>query len=1214
MRAVVCILALVFVSVASAQSDRGVITGTVSDQAGAVIAGAPVTARHIESGGLFVGATSDTGNYTLSQLPPGAYELTVTSPGFRSFTQTGITVQVATTLRIDVTMQVGAAAESVTVTADAPLLKTESGDLAHNVETSNLNALPILGVGGTASGSAGIRNPNAVVRMVPGAYWEPNRNVKINGAPMNTQSFRIEGQEAQNTGTSGVPQQNQPSVDAIEEIAIQTSNYAAEYGQAGGGYMNITMKSGTNAYHGTVYEYLINEAFGAGTPFTDNGQGGNTRPRERRHDFGGTIGGPLWFPGIYDGHDKTWFFVNFERFQESALLNNIQGTVPVAEYRNGNFNRALLPNVVGTDPLGNEMLAGMVFDPTTNQVVNGRTVRAQFPNNTVPVSRFDPIAAKIQNLVPLPQGPTANGLTNNYVNPVKSRRITEIPSFKLDHQMGTRARVSFMWQRTYTGTGQSLPFGRPDGLPDPITESIGTYTTAPLLRMNFDYTVSPTMLLHLGAGYRETKFFVPSVTLEDTLTDYDIEAELGLKGGQTHRFFSPMSGMLSANGQGGLKNIGSDSGNINYTQSPTFNANMTWVKGNHTYKWGAEFRTEGYPVQGYSGTDGRYGFAAEQTGQPFQLNAVSGFNVGFPYASFLLGLVDNVTMNNPVFPRIGKSQTGLFLQDTWKVTRDLTLDIGLRYDYSTYLQESYGRGPLFSATTIHPLAGIPGASVYDKSGPGRCNCSLANNYPWGFGPRIGVAWQHDSKTVVRGGFAVVYSGTAGNNNAAGGLAGSSANTPNADFGTWVTTLSQGIDPSMYPQPWPVFDAGQFPTAFPTPGTPPRYFDQNAGRPARQYQWSIGVQREISSNFVMEAAYVANRGVWWPAPGLIDVNAIPFSRLASYGLDLSNPDDRTLLSSRLSSTIAQQRGLGNGLPYAGFPATQTVAQAIRPFPQFTTFSNMWPALGKTWYDSLQIKATKRLSHGLQLGSTFTWSRNLVIGAEREVNFGTDPSGVVNDVFNYASNKHLSNFDIPFQFILTATYTTPQTNFGHAILDYALSDWTYGLLLNYQSGLPIAAPLANNNPSLNSLVFQSTYANRVPGEPLFTVPDLNCHCYDAQSTFVLNPNAWVDPPDGQFGAGPIFFTDYRAQRRPVENMTFGRTFRFTETVNLNVRMELNNIFNRAFWQDPTSTNAAQPQLRRGNGTTISGFGRINVAQGTSAIQQQPRNGTLVVRLTF
>lgn len=1210
------VLALTFSVTAFAQGDRGTITGTVVDPAGAVVANAAVQIRNLGTAAVYPSATSETGNYTVGQLPAGNYELQVTAPGFKVYNRSPLTVQVAQTIRVDVPLEVGSAAESITVTDQASLLKTESGELSHNVTANSMNSLPILGVGSTNAGSSGIRNPNAVLRLIPGTYWAPNSDVRINGAPSNTQSYRIEGQEAMNTGTPGTPAQNQPGVDAIEELAVQTSNYAAEYGQAGGGYVNITMKSGTNKYHGSAYDYFVNEALNASTPFTDNGKGGNLRPAQRRNDYGFTVGGPIRIPKIYDGKDKTFFFFNWEQFRETIQVNGQRQTVPTAAYRVGDFSSAIPSNArtIGPDRLGGTMLEGMIYDPLNVQTIAGAQVRTQFVGNRIPLTRFDPVAVKIQALVPLPQGPLANAQVDNYINSYPSSRITQIPSLKLDHNIGSKGKLSFFWQRTNTTSAISPTLGNSDGLPDPITTAIGTFAPAPLYRLNYDHTLTPTMLLHLGAGYRETNFYVPSVTTKGVETNYDVEKELGIKGGTTHRFFSPISGLLAANGTGGLKNIGSAAGTRNVTQSPTFNASLSWVKGNHTYKFGSEFRTEGYPVDSVANTDGAFTFSPNETGQPFQNTAVGGANVGFGYASFLLGQVNSITIANMTNPRLGKSQTGMFVQDTWKITRKLTFDYGLRYDYSTYLREQYGRAPFFSPTTVHPGLGVLGASLYDGNGPGRCNCDLAHNYKAGFGPRLGVAYQFDSKTVIRAGFGIVYSGTAQHNNSGGGLAGSSATNPSPTFGTAVGLLANGIPSSFLPPSWPTYNPAQYPTSSPTPGAGPVFMDQNAGRPARQYQWSIGVQRELSSNLVVEASYVANRGVWWQAPGLLNFNATPLSRITAAGFNLDSAADRTILGGLLNTPAAQARGLGR--PYGTFPLTQSVAQSLRPFPQYTTINTYWAPLGKTWYDSLQMKATKRLSHGVSATSTFTWSRGLAIGSEREPNPGTTGNAVFNDIYNRPLNKYLSSFDIPFQFIVSLNYQTPRVQFGNTLVKQVLSDWTYATVLVYQSGQPIAAPTAQNTPALQTLLFQSTFAERVPGQPLFTV-DPNCHCYDPQKTFLTNKDAWVDPAGGRFSTSPAYYTDYRTQRRPNESMNFGRTFRITERVALNVRAEFSNIFNRAFWNNPTATNAKALPALRPNGTVSSGFGFLNPVQLGSAGGPpiiSPRNGTMVARITF
>ena len=249
----VCCLLLV-AGAAFAQSDRGTITGTIADPAGAVIPNASIEAKNANTGAVYQVASTSTGNYTLGQLPAGKYQLSASVPGFKQFLQTGITVLVAQTLRIDIVLEVGNITETVTVNADAPLLRTESGELSHNVSSETLGNLPILGF------SSSIRDPYAMTQLLPGSFYEERAYVRINGAPANTQGFRIEGQDATNSMRLTQTQQNQPSVDAVEEFAVQTSNYAAEYGQAGGGFFNVTMKSGTNRFHGSAYDYWVNEA------------------------------------------------------------------------------------------------------------------------------------------------------------------------------------------------------------------------------------------------------------------------------------------------------------------------------------------------------------------------------------------------------------------------------------------------------------------------------------------------------------------------------------------------------------------------------------------------------------------------------------------------------------------------------------------------------------------------------------------------------------------------------------------------------------------------------------------------------------------------------------------------------------------------------------------------------------------------------------------
>ena len=300
---------------ALAQSDRGSITGTIADPGGAVVVSAAIEARNVDTAALYQAASTATGNYTLPQLPAGSYMLSVTVPGFKKYVRQGLTVEVAQTIRIDIALEVGNTLESVTVTEAAALLKTESGELSQNVTAERMNSLPVLQTGTFGVGSYGIRNANSVTVLLPGSYYIGNNTLRINGAPTNSNSLRIEGQDSTDSYSMSTNSHINPGVDAVQEFAIQTSNYAAEFGQAGGGVYNLTMKSGTNQFHGTVYDYFVNEALNAGQPFTNNGNGKLIRPRARRNDYGFTTGGPVWIPKVYNGRDKTFFFFNLEQDQ-----------------------------------------------------------------------------------------------------------------------------------------------------------------------------------------------------------------------------------------------------------------------------------------------------------------------------------------------------------------------------------------------------------------------------------------------------------------------------------------------------------------------------------------------------------------------------------------------------------------------------------------------------------------------------------------------------------------------------------------------------------------------------------------------------------------------------------------------------------------------------------------------------------------------------------
>ena len=1229
------------------QTALATITGTVNDPTGAVVANAPISVRNLENGQVFSAASSATGNYTVSQLPIGDYDLTVSVPGFKTYSHTRFHLAAAQTMREDIALAVGNTSESVTVSAEASMLKTENSELSQNVTLSQLNNLPVLVVGSTNSG---FRDPFTAVRLVPGIRYNNGANIGsgapapvntmvVNGTPANTVGTRLDGMTMNPTSARllGATMQTQPSVDAIEEVAIQTSNFAAEFGAAGGAMINMVTKSGTNQYHGSGYDYGTNEALNSHQPYT------GFRNKVRQHDWGFTFGGPIRIPKVYDGTNKTFFFWSFEQFNQKNLVV-ASATVPIDAYRIGDFsnlltsqNGQLITTTAGNalDGLGRTMLSGTIFDPATQVAVQGKQNRDPFVGNKFPLGRFDPASAKVLALIPKPQGVNfAKGLfTNNYTGTYDTSRTSKIPSIKLDQSIGAKGRLSFYLQETNTKVTRT-PTGA-DPFPDAITASTDSQSSGTTVRLNYDHTLTPRILLHVGAGWNDSDF-----SLESPLTAYDTFKELGVAGQTEARYFPRIVTAANSNDQiGGMSAMGTVGPTKSFERRPSGTVSATYVTGGHTFKFGADWRLEKFPSYTRSSlvtnTTGTYNFGVNMTEQPFLLGTATnqGFD-GFEFASFLLGGVSSTTQVAPVALSTSKTQTGLYGQDTWKVSRKLTLDYGVRWDYGTYSKEQYGRNGSLGLAIPNPSAsGRLGATQFEAT----CKCTFAKNYPFAIGPRLGVAYQINSKTVLRAGVGVVYNSTATN---AGATTSSAASTSlPANSGQIAGLFKDGI-PANARAVWPSFDPGVGQGVGAVIGMP-ALLDPNAGRPARLLQWNIGIQREINRNLVVEASYVANRGVWWTASGLAPLNALSQDTLKAYGFnDLTSATESALLTATVvgltpaqKSTLAA-RGI-TGLPYANFPSSQTVRQSLLAYPQYTGSGLQGSPLGNTWYDSFQLNVTQRFSHGLSFNLNYNYSKNL------------DTMTSISDVFNRGVSKNLAVWDLPHQLRLSMQYQVPELRntrmaiVSNKVVAYALSGWGTGVSLSYQSAPILTRPVNNGSTPI------SQFLGRGPGSAQlkkdadgnymnpFSVDwidnsgthrtdpiDINCHCFDPTKNVVFNPAAWENIPAGQWGSDQSSPRFFRGIRIPVENANLSRNFRIKERVSLNVRVEFNNIFNRMQLPGPvsvaalgqTAINFSAPALKFTSGANTGlysgGFGTFNVLSGTNG----QRTGTFVARIQF
>ncbi len=1205
-----------------AQLDRGSISGVVTDSSGSVIAGARITVTNTTMGTQNSTVTTGAGAYTVPQLAAGDYSITVVATGFNRLIRNGITVSVGQTATIDLQLAVGQATASITVTADAPLLQTDSPQNNVQVTTRDLNELPI-----NITGIGAVRDPMGFAALIPGTISGGWNDIHISGSPATTYRVFMDGLDDTSAVKGAISDEQQPSVESLGSESVMINNYSAKYGESGGGIFNYTSKSGTNRLHGTAFIYLENEDLNAGQPFNYTPSGQKYNPVQRQLDFGGSFGGPVVIPHLYNGRNKTFFFFAFEEYHNTQTLNQGTITVPTNAYRNGDLSSLLLGPIVDSngapvlDCLGRPMINGAVYNPATTRVAtctdgSTKTVRDPFPNNFIGApSTWDPVAQKVLAYLPTPSGATANELTNNYPNLQPNNKYQYLTSIKIDHSIGQKWHFSGYYIAEYSNKDNAA-----DGINGVAAQTRWNTTPAPQVYLNADYTATPNLVLHAGFDFTRHAAMQNSAVQNFMASTLGLNTAANMPGGAANTF--PIFNGLTVNRQNvpqmGINNAPFIDNNWYNTES------AIWVHGRHTFEFGGDFRHQLFGTHNDLSA-GTYGFSANETSLPSaEGQNLYGASLGDGFASFVLGQLDGASIGNDNIQWFHRIEAGFYALDTFKLTRKLTVNYGLRWDLEQMQREQHDRETQFNPTVVNPSAGgLLGGTEYEGYGQGRCNCIYEKFYPWMIQPRLGINYQLDAKTVLHAGTGF-YSGPQLFMNeeiySNQGFGFNQVFLTSPSYGISAGQLSNGIPYSPAAITATHFDPGAYPNLGQL-NSPPSFIVPNNGRPPRFVQSTVGIERAITNNLTVKISYIDNRGVWLNSDGLTNTtNELTPSVLSrKYGLNVANPNDFNLLTQPISSPAVAARGFT--APYSTFPSGATLAQALRPYPQFGGIGDYYEHNGNWWYDALQIQVIKRLSNGLSGGVGYSWSKNLgTVASTNQPTFLTtipiqDPS------LPPKSQKSYETIDQPQALNFYFNYELPQFSFSQTGWRRLLfSGWTADGIFHYQSGFPIQTP--NSTSTLDSVTFAngaatsniSVFANRVPGQKLF-LHSLNSHNVNPRTTFFLNSAAWTNPAPGTYSTSKPFYGDYRGPRYPSEQLGFGKVIPIKESLLFSLRVDFFNVFNR--WAYPNLNNTSNPfqsPQYASDGSISNGFGFFGDGISNAGGNYAPRSGEFVARIQF
>ncbi|HET8549818.1 MAG TPA: TonB-dependent receptor, partial [Bryobacteraceae bacterium] len=968
-------------------------------------------------------------------LVPGVYRVEIVASGFKRYVQDNVTVAAATTLRLDPQLQLGQVTESIEVTGGAVQIQTDNAKVSTHVQNKLVDELPLVVAGS-------MRSPFNLVAVAAEAKGEGQR-MSLGGGQVAAWDATLDGHSVGTNRSADTAEAalNTPSVEALTEFTVDTNGFKAEYGQAGGGVMTFASKSGTNRFHGTAYDFLRNDVMDARGFFA------KIRPVYKQNDFGATFAGPITIPKLYDGRNRSFFFFSYEGFRNRVGATDTFLSVPTPEMYRGDFTRWV-------DQRGGLIT---IYDPATTKPnpTGPGFVREPFPGNVIPQGRFSafsklliPYGQAVQPNTGAAPGTSAYVRNNYLVSNGTEVTPTNKWSVKGDQIIGLRQRLGFLWNMT---TFRRKPgAGGPPGLPIPLWSGQIQAWDTDAWRVTHDFTLSPTLVNHASFARNSfTKNSYSGGTTENWKDKICMKGVVDCNVNFPRVLFTEFSpwGSTAYNG----------------TEQPGWGIkdDLSYIHGSHTMKFGFAFQSQNANGFGQQDISGRADFSYLGTSIPTATSfPASG---GSSFASFLLGdahfgrteTVRFVTQHYPYY--------GFYAQDDWRISRKLTLNLGLRYEFTLPPTNERDEYSDFTPDRPNPGAdGFRGALRFAGFGPGRENTrSLVPGWYGAIGPRVGIAWAPDTLTTFRVALGRSFSrvtAVQGSGHFAGFIGqyefsnASQGVTPtfNWDNGLPAYKLPPSIDP-----------------AFSNLNTIDWWQGREATRAPENLFWTFSVQRQIFGNTVLQAGYNANVGTHLQT-GLLAWNQVPTPVFNDLVARFGPGQAIALMNADINS--AQARAAGIPIPYPSFTTqrVRSVAQALRPYPQYgniITGVQNGDKSGHSSYHAMVLQLDRRFAKGLSMNWNYTLSKLLT---DSDTYFAD--GGAAMDHHNRRLEKSIGRYDQTHVFKFSTLYELP---FGRGkrwlsggILSHALGGWRVSGIQIYSSGFPVALSRNNSLPLQNA----------------------------------------------------------------------------------------------------------------------------------------------------